>query len=56
MEPEELLEHERELVGRAFGDGRDAPVVDQLVTGEQADHRLGVAAVDGQEHASHLSA
>ena len=47
---EELLEHQRELVGRAFRDGGDAPVVDDLAVGEEADDGLGVAAVDGDEH------
>ena len=52
VEAEELLEHERELVGRALGDGGDAPVVDQLAVVEEADDGLGVAAVDGEQHGS----
>ena len=31
VEAEELLHHQRELVGGAVGVGRDAPVVDELV-------------------------
>ena len=50
VERQELLEHQRELVGRAFGDGGDAPVVDELAVVEEADDGLGVAAVDGEEH------
>jgi hypothetical protein len=50
VEAEELLEHQGHLVGSALGRRRDAPVVDELAIGEQADHRLGVAAVDGQQH------
>ena len=51
---EELLEHQRELVGGAVGDGRDAPVVDELAVVEEPDDGLGVAAVDGEQHGSHL--
>ena len=51
---EELLEHQRELVGRALGDGRDAPVVDELAVVEEPDDGLGVAAVDGEQHGSLL--
>src|SRR5829696_689623 len=52
MEAEQLLEHERELVGRAIGGGGDPPVVDELVVGEEPDHGLGVATVDGEQHVS----
>ncbi len=52
------LELQGELVGRAVGDGRHPPVVEQLPTaaggavagGEQADDGLGVAHVDGDQH------
>ena len=50
VEAEELLEHQRELVGRALGDGGDAPVVDELAVVEETDDGLGVAAVDGEQH------
>ena len=50
VEAEELLEHQRQLVGRPLGHGGDAPVVDELAVGEQADDGLGVAAVDGEQH------
>src|SRR5262249_35224401 len=50
VEAQELLEHERELVGGPIGGGGDAPVVDQLAFGEQADDGLGVPAVDGEQH------
>ena len=50
LEREELVEHERELVGRALGRGRDAPVVDELAVVEQADDGLGVATVDREQH------
>ena len=56
VEAEELLEHQRELVGRAVGDGGDAPVVDELVVVEEPDDGLGVAAVDGEQHVSAPSA
>ena len=46
VEAEELLHHQRELVGGAVGVGRDAPVVDEIVAAEQPDDRLGVAGVD----------
>ena len=63
MEAEELLEHEGVLVGGALDVGGDAPVVDQGGVGEpaldvgvvgievvEADHGLGVADVEGEEH------
>ena len=50
MEAEELLHHERELVGGAIGDGRDAPVVDEFRLAEQPDDRLRVPGVDRQQH------
>ena len=58
MEREELLDDEGVLVGGAFGIRRDAPVVEQLRTGHsvivgrvQADHGLGVADIDREQHA-----
>ena len=50
MEAEELLDHERELVGGAIGNGRDAPRVEQLVPAEEPDDGLRVTGVDGQQH------
>ena len=49
----ELRQEQSVLVARALGGGGDAPVVEQvaLAVGVQADHRLRVADVDGQEHA-----
>ena len=55
VEAEELLDHEREFVAGPFGIGRDAPVVDQFATVEQADDRVGVPCVDGEQHGSPLS-
>ena len=63
VEAEELLEHEGVLVGGALDVGGDAPVVDEDGVGEapvdvgvvglevvEADHGLGVADVEGEEH------
>ncbi len=63
MEAEELLQHEGVLVGRALHVGGDSPVVDQAGVGRpttlvgigrlqvvEADRRLGVADVEGEEH------
>ena len=50
MEAEELLDHQRELVGGAVGVGRDAPVVGQLATVEEPDDGLRVADVDREQH------
>ena len=55
MEAEELLDHERELVGGALGDGRDAPVVDELGVVEEPDDGLRVPGVDRQQHGRLLS-
>ncbi len=59
MEREELLDDERVLVGGALGVRRDPPVVEQLgaggavlARGVETDHGLGVADVDGEEHAA----
>ncbi len=60
MEPEELLDDQGVLVGRAFGVGGDPPVVEQTRVGcavvalvlterVEADHGLGVADVDGEQ-------
>jgi hypothetical protein len=43
VEAEELLDHQRELVGRARRDRRDPPVVRELTPLEQPDDGLGVA-------------
>ena len=50
METEELLDHQRELVGGAVRVGRDAPVVREVGAVEETDHRLGVADVDREKH------
>ncbi len=62
VEAEELLHEQRELVRRALGRGRDAPVVEQVALGARAwrlgvvvepvqpDDGLGVADVDGEQH------
>ena len=50
MEAEELLDHQRELVGGALRHGRDAPVVDELGVVEETDDGLRVAGVDREEH------
>jgi hypothetical protein len=50
VEPEELLDCEREFVGRALGIGCDAPVVGQRRVVEHPDERLGVSDVDGEQH------
>ena len=54
VEPEELLEHQRELVRRAFRDGGDPPVVGELAAVEEADDGLGVAESMATSMASHL--
>ena len=38
-----------ELVARALGFGRHAPVLDQLAVVEQPEDRLGVSHVDGKQ-------
>ena len=52
VEAEELLDHERELVGGALGRGGDAPVVGEIGPVEESDDGLGVAGVDREQHVS----
>ena len=48
-----LFDEDAEFVGRAFTDGRQPPAVRQLVALEDADHDVGVADVDGEEHTAY---
>ena len=50
METEELLDHQRQLVGGALRHGRDTPVVDELGVVEETDDGLCVAGVDREQH------
>ena len=50
MKAEELLHHQRELVRRAVGNRRDAPVIDELGIAEQPDDRLRVSGINCEQH------
>ena len=51
MHAHQALEQDRELVGGAAGVGGDPPVLDDLLAVEQAEDGVGVADVDGEQHA-----
>ena len=47
---EQALQDDRQLIGGAVGDGGDAPVLDHLLAVEDAEHGVGVAHIDRQQH------
>src|SRR5437763_4591799 len=49
---QEPAEQQRDLVGGCASVGLDAPRLDKLLPLEAADHRVGVADIDGQQHPS----
>ena len=49
LEVDEAADERAELVARALGFGRHAPVLDQLAVVEQPEDRLGVTHVDGKQ-------